>query len=414
MPADLFISGIGVTTAIGQGQRDFGAALLEGRHAFDVMRRPGRQSNTAQNTEQFLGAEIGELRLPQGVPGSRADRQGRGVSFSAQVALATLEEAWGDAALADVDPQRIGLVVGGSNFQQRDVFRTQSDYAGRESFVSPLYALSFLDTDLGSVCAARFGIQGPCCTVGGASASGQLAVIQAARIVLCGEADVCVAVGALMDLSHWECRALRSLGAMGSDRFATEPALACRPFDGDRDGFIFGEGCAAVVVERAAQVNRRGVRPYATLGGWATVCDANRNPDPSLEGEIRAIQLALAAARRGPEDVNYLNPHGSGSRIGDDTEVAAIRACGLEHAPINATKSIVGHCLSAAGTVEIVATVVQMRLRQLHPTRNLSNPIDPGLRWVGGSPISHAITSALTLSVGFGGINTALILDSCG
>jgi malonyl-ACP decarboxylase len=253
----------------------------------------------------------------------------------------------------------------------------------------------------------QFGIRGLAYTVGGASASGQLAIIQAAQAVLAGHVDVCIALGALMDLSHWECQGLRALGAMGSDRFANDPASACRPFDRRHDGFIYGESCGAMVIEGGAGSAHRGVRPYAALRGWGLSMDGNRNPDPSVEGEIRVIGQALRSAEFTASQVDYVNPHGTGSVIGDEVELRALRACALTHAHLNATKSLIGHGLSAAGTVEAIITLLQMRLGQLHPTRNLEDPIDPEFRWV-KEPLGHQIERALTLSMGFGGINTAL------
>ncbi|MEK6366266.1 MAG: beta-ketoacyl synthase N-terminal-like domain-containing protein [Burkholderia gladioli] len=405
--AGVAITGVGVTSAIGQGRDAFAAALFDGAGAFGVMARPGRQ-NPAGDT-RFLGAELGELAMPSGIE----PRELRHVSLSARVALATLDEAWRDAALDQVDPERIALVVGGSNLQQREQAQVFARYAGREAFVSPAYAMSFMDTDLCGVLTRQFGIKGSACTVGGASASGQLAVIHAAQAVRSGQCDVAIALGALMDLSHWECQALRSLGAMGSDRFAEAPGLACRPFDLDHDGFIYGECCAALVVERIgrdAAPARGGVQPYARLAGWHVAMDANRNPDPSLDGEKRAIDGALRAARLSAAEIDYVNPHGTGSLVGDATELAALRESGLAHARLNATKSLVGHGLTAAGAVEVVATLVQMRAHRLHPTRNLEVPIDAGFGWVGAAAQPHTIHHALTLSMGFGGINTALCL----
>jgi malonyl-ACP decarboxylase len=211
-----------------------------------------------------------------------------------------------------------------------------------------------------------------------------------------------------MDLSYWECQSLRALGAMGSDRYANEPALACRPFDWDRDGFIFGESCGAVVIESLESSKRRGIKPYAALRGWGMAIDGNRNPEPSLEGETRAIQSALDASGLPPGQIDYVNPHGTGSIIGDETELKALRACGLTNAYLNATKSLIGHGLSAAGAVEVIATLLQMQAGRLHPTRNLDNPIDPAINWVRNKSIDHSIENALTLSMGFGGINTAL------
>lgn len=398
MRSEPVVTGIGVISAIGQGKAPFAKALLGGETAFGVMQRPGRQQDSAH-----LGAEIREIASPD------ITRQTmRAASLSAQAAMVVLGEAWNEARLHDVDPRRIGLVVGGSNVQQRELTQIHESYRERSEFLRPTYALSFMDSDLCGFCTAEFGIRGLGYTVGGASASGQLAIVQAAQAVLTNQVDVCIALGALMDLSHWECRGLRALGAMGSDRFAQEPALACRPFDRDHDGFIFGESCGAVVIERAETSERRGVTPYATLRGWGMTMDATRSPDPSLEGETDAIRSALGSSEWTGAQIDYVNPHGTGSTVGDATELQALRACGLSGSFLNATKSLIGHGLTAAGTVEVIATLLQMQAGRLHPTRNLEDPIDPTFNWVRDKAIDHQIDNALTLSMGFGGINTAL------
>lgn len=401
MTHDIVITGVGVTSAIGQGKAAFLAALLSGHSAFRVMQRPGRQKDSA-----FLGAEIDDLALP----GTLSPSLVRSASYSGKVALATLHEAWEEARLGDVDPRRIGLVVGGSNFQQRELVLLQEQYAGRERFLRPTYGLMFMDTDLVGLCTAQFRIHGPSYGIAGASASGQLAVVQAVQALRAGQVDVCIALGPLMDLSYWECQGLRALGAMGSDRHADAPADACRPFDRDRDGFIYGENCAALVLERADGPRRDGVTAYTRVAGCGVVMDANRNPDPSFEGETQAVRAALAEAGLAPQDIDYVNPHGTGSPLGDETELRALCECGLESAAINATKSVIGHGLCAAGAIEIAATVLQMRAGTLHPCRNLETPIDPTFNWVRNASTPHTIRNAVTLSMGFGGINTALCL----
>lgn len=397
------ITGLGIITAVGQGKTDFTTALMQGRHAFGVMQRPGRQNGTS-----FLGAEIPSLVVPDRL----SRRLLRTASFSGLAAMVTLQEAWDEARLDGVDPARIGLVIGGSNLQQRELIQTYETYGGRNAFVRPTYGISFMDSDLCGLCTEQFGIRGLAYTLGGASASGQMAVIRAVQEVQTGQADICIAMGALMDISHLECRGLRSLGAMGTDRYADEPAKACRPFDKQRDGFIYGEACGALVIERADSAAQRNVKPYAVLSGWAVGVDGNRNPNPSYEGEVRVIEKALEQAKISAHDVDYINPHGTGSMIGDETEIRAITDCGLARAYINATKSITGHGLSAAGAVEVIATVLQMKESRLHPTRNLDEPLDPGCNWVLGEAVPHSVRHAVNLSMGFGGINTALCLHN--
>jgi malonyl-ACP decarboxylase len=407
--AAILITGLGVISAIGQGKEAFSAALLNGESCFDVMKRPGRQCHTESAATQFIGAEIASFSIPEIVPGGIR----RTASLTGQVALATLHEAWNDAALAEVDPTRIGLIVGGSNLQQRELTQIHEAYREKPQFLRPAYALSFMDSDVCGMCTETFGIGGFAYTVGGASASGQLAVLQAVHAVESGQVDVCIALGALMDLSFWECQGFRSLGAMGSNTFAHEPARACRPFDKRRDGFIFGEACGALVIERAGSttIRRAGVNAYARITGWSMRMDGNRNANPSLAGEVSVIRQALYKAGLEAADIDYINTHGSGSGLGDETELQAIAHCGLRHAYINGTKSLTGHGLSAAGAVELVATVLQMQAKQLHPTRNLDDPIDDSYNWVRHRSVDHTIQRGLKMSMGFGGVNSALCLE---
>lgn len=400
--SEVWVTGVGVTSAIGQGQEAFAEALFRGSHAFGIMQRQGRQKESS-----FIGAEL----PPMSPPARISTRLWRGASLTGQAALVTLLEAWEEAKLDHVDPTRIGLIIGGSNVQQREQLLTYNQYADRPLYVRPTYGLAFMDSDLCGICTEQFSIKGLAYTIGGASASGQAAVIAGAEAIRTGQADVVIALGALMDLSYIECQALRSLGAMGSDRYADDPAAACRPFDRLRDGFIYGEACGAVVLERADHAVSRDHKAYARIAGWSIATDGNRNPNPSVEGESRAIHHALASAGISSTEIDYINTHGTGSLVGDETELQAIRACGLQHAYLNATKSIIGHGLSAAGNVELVAALLQMKVSMLHPTRNLADPIDTELRWVLGEPIKQDIRTALNLSMGFGGINTAVIVQ---
>lgn len=399
--AGIIISGAGAISAAGQGKDAFCNGLFSGENYFGIMQRPGRQ---LENVTAFIGAEIGSVEMPSYI----SKKMMRGLSFSEQAAIAVIDEAFHDARLDEVAPERRGLVVGGSNFHQRHTAELIRQYEGRLPFIPPSYGFGFLDSDIAGLCSELFGIRGLAYTAGGASASGQLAVIQAIQAVVSGQVDVCIAVGGLMDLSFWECQALRSLGAMGSDKFANRPDQACRPFDSAHDGFIYGEASAAVVIEKAGM---RSVAPYGAVKGWALCMDGNRNPNPSYEGEVAVLKSALENAGLAAKDIDYINPHGTASVIGDEIELKAIRESGLGHAYINATKSIIGHGLSAAGTIELVACLIQMKEGRLHPTRNLESPLDAGYNWVSDRPIVHAIRNALNISIGFGGVNTALCLQ---
>jgi malonyl-ACP decarboxylase len=398
---ELLITGIGITSNIGQCKDSFTSALLKGDSVFGKVQRLGRQLEG----KSFLGAEISDLTYPEDFP----KRFLRSASFSSSVALVTLKEAWDEAELDNYEPERIGLIVGGSNFQQRHLQQIHQKHQTQPQFLTPTYGFSFLDTDLAALCTEHFAIKGLAYTVGGASASGQLAIIEAAKALQSGQVDICIALGALMDLSAWELQGFRALGAMGSEKYRDEPQKACRPFDQNRDGFIYGENCGAIVLERGNIRNK--IKPYAKLTGWALAMDANRNPNPSHEGELKVIQQTLRQARLSSSDIDYINPHGTGSPLGDETELKALKSAKLNQAYINASKSIIGHGLTSAGTVEVIATLLQMKALKLHPSLNLETPIDNSFNWVKEKTIEHKIKKALTLSMGFGGINTALCLE---
>ncbi|NYC72219.1 malonyl-ACP decarboxylase [Clostridium beijerinckii] len=399
--SSIVITGCGIVSSIGQEKSSFISALLDGVNSFDIMKRPGRQHNS-----KFIGAEFKDITELEKLNLKNIRR----MSLSSKVALLALHEAWSEAKLDCDDPKRIGLIVGGSNFQQRELVLKQEQYRENPQFIPPTYGMSFMDSDLCGICTEYFGIKGLAYTIGGASASGQLAIIQGIQAVESGKIDACIIIGALMDLSYLECQALRSLGAMGSDTFAEYPAKACRPFDKDRNGFIYGESCGAIVIERSDSAIKRDLIPYAEISGTFMNMDANRNPNPSFEGEVNVIKGVLENANIKSSEIDYINPHGSGSVIGDEAELKAIQSCNLSHAYINATKSIIGHGLTSAGLVETIAVILQMKYLKLHPTRNLENPIINSMNWVKDKSIDHEIKCALNLSIGFGGINTAMVL----
>lgn len=174
-----------------------------------------------------------------------------------------------------------------------------------------------------------------------------------------------------------------------------------------------GESCGAVVVEMVDRAVNRSISPYAVISGWAIGMDGNCNPNPSYEGELQVINSAFKSAQISANEIDYINPYGTGSLIGDEIELKAIHDSHLPYAYINATKSITGHGLSAAGTVEIIASLLQMKSSRLYPTRNLEEPIEPDNNWVRNKAISHKIKNALSLSMGFGGINTEICLQKC-
>lgn len=404
-PVKIKITGMGIITSIGQGVAAFQKALFAGKTQFGYLRRPGREG-----TKSFIGAELSDMSAQSLLP-EHSELLGT-ASWTTQIATIAVSEAWQDAQLrsSKVNPERIGLVVGGSNFQQRYQQQIWQRYQSCPEFIRPTYGVSLWDTDVMGLLSQCFQIQGEGYSVGGASASGALALIHAARQIQMGLTDISIAIGPLFDISQWECQGLMNLGAMGSERFADTPNLACRPFDRDHDGFIYGEGCGVLVLEKAEHAQQRGVVSHGELIGWGSGLDGKRSPEPSQKGEERAMNAALAMAQLKPEQIDYVNTHGTSSPLGDKTEVAALKSVGLSHCLVNATKSLTGHCLTAAGVVEVIATLLQMKAGLCHPTHNLVNPIDTTLNWIKEAVVEAEIKYAISNSFAFGGINTALVI----
>ncbi len=394
-----FITGRGVVSAIGIGKDDFSVSLREGRQCFSLLKREHRQH--AQS--HFIGAEINTADLSAALVDYKDVI--RTLSFSAKAALVAVDEAVSEANLAAVKSRdRIGIIIGGTNLQQRQWIGLQEHYQQKPHFLSPHYGFAYLDSDLLGVLTEAFNIQGESYVLGGASASGQMAIIHAVRLVQTGVLDTVIALGALSDLSYWECQGLTAIGAMAECPKNHSPVEICRPFDQAHRGFVFGEGCAAVVIDKASS------RAFQQVVGAGVSIDANRNPNPSQAGQVRAIKTALTQARIMPKDVSYINTHGTASKIGDTTEVSTIKEVGCINARLNATKSLTGHTISAAGVLECVATSLQLQQDFLHGTRNLSHPIDNTLNWVQQMEPDVDVKTALNLSYGFSGINTALVL----
>lgn len=396
----LAVTGIGVACGLGHGKSALWDGLLRAPNLFGFLQRPGRQPQARQ--KRFIGIEMPD---PPSILPPRVERT---VGLSARVAVSVLNEVWQEADLDSFDPQRIGLIVGGSNFSSRESALASVTDLERPAFIPPRHGHMFLDSDLSGICTSTFPIRGFSQTVDAASASGTVATLQAMEAVRSGRVDVCIALGGMQDVSALDLHRLRALGAMGSERFADTPEEACRPMSRDHDGFIFGESSAALVIERVSPD-----RPhYGVLSGGAHIVDGHRGPQPDSHGQQRSARMALDEAGLSGEDIDYLNGHATGTPLGDETELESCRQLGLNGAWTNTTKSILGHGLSSAGSIELAALLLQMRHGILHPSRNLPPPLDDTLRWVGDTPQPHQIQKALKLSFGFNGINSALVVEA--
>ncbi|MGE0221878.1 MAG: beta-ketoacyl synthase N-terminal-like domain-containing protein [Acetobacteraceae bacterium] len=374
--------------------------------AFDALLRRSESRASA-----FLAAPPWDpwlSALPSAIA-ARARRAARTASpalrASVQVAVAAVLSA-GDAALEGAD---IGLVVAGSNLLLGRAFQAFEKFQQEPAYLSPRHGYEFYDTHVMGVIAETLGLHGPGMTVGGASASGNVAVGVALDLIRAGRAQACLVVGPLPDLSPAEIHALRAMGALAP------PDQPCRPFDRAASGFVPGQACAAVLLEAADRARARGAGSLAVLAGASWVQGANHLPAPDAEGELRAMAGALRDAGIGVGDLDLISAHATSTPAGDAAECEAIRHLlggRRRDVAVNAPKSLFGHALHAAGVVELVALIRQIQGGFIHGTANLADPIADDLWLVGPETIARPIRYGLSNAFGFGSIAASIVVRS--
>ncbi|HEX4019706.1 MAG TPA: beta-ketoacyl synthase N-terminal-like domain-containing protein [Acidobacteriaceae bacterium] len=402
---DVVVTGIGITTALGIGVDAFTRALRLG----DPASPPSHSGGLLLIRDFNLLAFWNSLHLAKDVSPS-VRQAARRAPLSLQLSLAVALEAWQNAGLfhdAFYAPEQAALIVAGHNLNLRTSYELAEKYCSRLDYLPASHALHFMDTDQVGFLSEALGIRGEGFTVGGASASGNSGLIQGLRQITCRNAQVCAVVGAMTDLSPLEIHSFTAAGAMAPDG-------VCRPFDRDRRGFVYGQGAACLILETAAGARSRCRKPLGILRGGAQCLEANRSAEPSPEGEARAMRMAMTYAGVLPSEVDYVNTHGTASVLGDQVEFDALSNVFGDHFPnvwLNSTKALTGHCLTAAGALEAVATLIQMNGGFLHPTAGLENPLAAGGRFVGPTAIDATPRIALSNSFGFGGINTSVVIE---
>lgn len=418
------ISGMGIVSAIGHDVHAFSAALATG---LSGIRRSGRRVTPAiavdisAEIDGFdFGQSIGRIAALPDQLAQSALHVARRSPFAIQTSVVTALQAWCQAGLHQaaaesvIVPERIGLVIAGHNTTQNDQYSLFSDFLSQPEYLSPRYALQFMDSNQLGVLSEILNIRGEGFTTGGASASGNVGVIQAMRLIQAGVVDACLVVGVVADLSPMEIQGFYTIGAMGGKQFHDRPEQACRPFDALHEGFIYGQASASLLLESDASAKRRNAPCLARLSGGAITLHATASPGPDLDGESRAMHAALRQSGLQPDAIDYLNTHGSSSPMGDQVEIAAIEQVFGSHFPqlwLNATKSLTGHCLYSAGVVEIIASVIQMQEGFIHPNLNLDDPINRNARFSQKTATPATIATAMSNSFGFGGINTSIVLQ---
>ncbi|HEX5166375.1 MAG TPA: beta-ketoacyl-ACP synthase II [Thermomicrobiales bacterium] len=346
-------------------------------------------------------------------------REARNIARFARYAVVAAAEAMGDAGLsaeaANYDPVRAGAIVGTAAGGMDVIAETTRTFDARGyRRISPFFMVSF-PHNMGTYHVAQaFRLLGPSSAVSTACATGAQAIADAAEFIRRDQADVMLAGGA--EHAVFPLFIASFVVQKAATTRPGDPAEASRPFDGEREGFVIGDGAGMLILEELEHARARGATIYAELLGTGSSNDGYHPiaPEPEGRGAAHAIGMALADAGIGPEQIDYVNAHAASTPLGDAAETAAIkRALGEEHArqiPISSTKSMIGHTMGAAGAIEAIMTVLSIRDNRVHPTINQQTP-DPAcdLDYVANESRQVEVNIALKNSFGLGGQNAALI-----
>lgn len=397
---------MGVISPVGNTVEEFWTALCAGRSGITRVTRfdPG----------EFRTQIAGEVRdFDASLYMDR--KEARRTDLYVQYAIAATSQALQSARLdpAAADPDRTGVIIGTGiggiqTFEEQTALMLEKG-PGR---VSPFFIPMMIANMASGQVSIQFGLKGPNTTTVSACASGAHAIGEAFQAIRFGQADAMITGGTEATITRMAMAGFCALKAMSTRN--DEPARASRPFDRDRDGFVMGEGAGIIVLEELESARKRGATILGEIAGYGATSDAYHvtAPAPNGEGMARAMAMALRDGGIAPEEVGYINAHGTSTDLNDKLETAAVKTVFGEHArrlALASTKSMTGHLLGAAGGVEMVATVLAVARGVLPPTINYENP-DPecDLDCIPNEARPATVRVALSNSFGFGGHNVAL------
>ncbi len=401
------ITGMGVISSLGLNVDDHWGALLAGRSGIDYLKQVDATAYPCK-----LGSEATDFEPEEYIERKDARRMAR---FS-QFAVATARQAVEDAGLDlnAVDRSRVGVLFGNGNGGLPVIdagVRTIIEKGGMR--LDPLFLPKELPNMAAAQVSMQLGVGGYNNTVVTACAASTQAIGDARDVILLGRADTMIAGGTEAGMTELGLAGFAVMRAMSQRQ--DDPKLASRPFDLGRDGFVPAEGGACFVLERLDRALARGATVLAEVAGFASTADAYHivAPDPTGDGAARAIRAALADAGIGPEDIDYINAHGTSTPLNDASETTAIKVALGEVAysvPISSTKSMLGHAFGGAGAMETIGCVQTLRTGVIHPTINYETP-DPecDLDYVPNKARRAAVRYVLKNSFGFGGQNACLV-----
>lgn len=405
------VTGIGAITPLGNTAPEYWQGLLDGVSGADLI--------TLFDATKFKTRFACEVKGFD--PTAYMDRkEARKVDRFTQLAIVASDEAVRDAGITrdNVDPDRTGVIfssgIGGLvTFQEEVIAYAKGD--GTPRFNPFFIPKMILDIAAGHI-SMRHGFRGPNFAVVSACASSTHAIIEASHYIRLGKADVMVCGGSEAVISDSGVAGFNAMKALSERN--DEPKTASRPFDKTRDGFVMGEGSGALVIEDLEHALRRGARIYCEIAGGGATADAHHitAPHPEGLGALNVMRASLQDAGMTPEDIDYINVHGTSTPLGDIAETKAILGVFGEHAynlNISSTKSMTGHLLGAAGAIEAIASIFAVIHDTVPPTINFSTPdeeLDPRLDFTFNKAQKRPVRAALSNTFGFGGHNASVIV----
>ncbi len=399
------VTGLGAVSPIGIGKENFWEALKAGKNGISKITHFDPTGYTSQ-----IAGEVQDFDPVQFIDKKEIKRMDRYTQF----ALAATRLAFDDAQIKNIDSERTGVIVG-AGIGGMNTLHNQYEklFSKGPSRISPFFIPMMIANMAAGNIAIAFKLQGPCECIVTACASGANSIGDAFRAIQRGEADMMFAGGSEAAISPAGVAGFASMKALCSDH-NDDPAHASRPFDKNRSGFIMGEGAGIIVLESLEHAKVRDAHIYAEIVGYGRNDDAYHITTPAPGGitQAKCMKLALDDAGLKPEEIDYINAHGTSTQFNDKGETEAIKNLFGEHAyklAVSSTKSMTGHMLGAAGGIEAIATILSVENDIVHPTINYETP-DEGLdlNYVPNVAQTFTVNAAISNSFGFGGHNACL------
>jgi 3-oxoacyl-[acyl-carrier-protein] synthase II len=401
------VTGIGLTTPLGVGIDNVWSRILAGESGAGPITRFDASRHDTRFAAEVKDFKAEDYMEPKDV---------RRMDLFIQYALASSKIAMEDSGLdmSKEDADRVGVLIGTGLGGLPSLEKYHQILLERgPGRISPFFIPMLIANEAPGNVAIQYGMKGPNLSIVTACATGAHSIGEACRIIQYGDADVMLAGGTEANLTPLTVGGFNALKALSTRN--DEPQKASRPFERDRDGFVIAEGAGIVILEELEHAKGRGAKIYAELVGYGYNGDAYHitAPSPDGEGAIKCMRMALRDAGLQPEQVDYINAHGTSTDLNDASETKAIKEVFGEYAykmPVSSTKSMIGHLLGAAGAVEAIFSVLSIRDQICPPTINYENQ-DPecNLDYVPNTSRTHTINVALSNSFGFGGTNAVLI-----